>query len=136
MTRALLAGAAFAFAGAIAAHAQPAPAAPAAPAGPAPAAAAPAAPAGAPASAANLKAGAVVKDKSGGTIGSVSRVGKTADGADAVEVNIDGQPVGLPASLLTVADNGDVVAPVTKAQILAAQAKASAGAAPAAKPPG
>ena len=81
----------------------------------------------------------IVHDKTGGTIGSVSRVGKTADGADAVEVNIDGKPVGLPISMFTVAQNGDLVSPVTKAQIQAAAAGAATGAAaapPTPKTPG
>jgi hypothetical protein len=137
MTRALLAGAAVALCTAITAHAQPAaaPASPpaAAPTAAAPQAATPQAPAGAPASAANLKPGMVVKDKAGGAIGTVNRVGKTADGSDAVEVNIDGKPVGLPANILTVAQNGDVVAPVSKAQIQAAAAGQPA--APPAAPP-
>src|SRR5262249_43650939 len=86
MTRVLLAGAAIPLATASTAQAQPsAPAAHGA-AAPAPSAgAAPAAPgaaAGTPATAANLKPGAMIKDSTGGTIGSVNRVGKTADGQD------------------------------------------------------
>ena len=138
MSRLLLAGAALALAAGVSAYAQPAPSSPP------PAAAPSAAPAGVPATAASLKPGMVVHDKAGGTVGTINRVGKTAAGEDAVEVNIDGSPVGLPANILIVAQNGDVVSPVTKDQIKAAAAaqSGSSGAtpppatAPPAAPPG
>ena len=70
-----------------------------------------------------------VKDTTGAVVGSITQVGKTADGTPAVVVNIDGKPVGLPASMFTLAQNGsEVVSSATKAQIEAAAA------APAPKP--
>jgi len=77
-----------------------------------------------------LKPGMPVKDATGAMIGSITQVGQTADGTPAVVVSVDGKPVGLPASVLTVASNGaEATASVTKAQIqgAAAPAKPPAG---------
>ena len=73
-----------------------------------------------------FKAGQAVTDASGGAVGKIARVGKTADGTDAVEVDIDGKKVSLPASALSMSPTGNgVVSSMTKADILAAQAAAT-----------
>lgn len=73
-----------------------------------------------------FKAGQAVTDASGGAVGKIARVGKTADGTDAVEVDIDGKKVSLPASALSMSPTGTgVVSSMTKADILAASAAAA-----------
>ncbi len=95
----------------------------------------PAVPATVPVSAEDLKAGMTVKDPAGAIVGPVTRVGKTADGKDAVLVNIDGKDVGLPASILSKAQDGSsLVSSATKDQILAAAGQTSAPGRPAAPP--
>ncbi len=65
--------------------------------------------------------GMPVKDSSGETIGTINRVGRTADGAPAVELNVDGKPVTMALAALTLADAGDhAVTSATKAQVEAA----------------
>lgn len=72
-----------------------------------------------PATAADFKPGAVIKDPDGATVGTVVRAGAAANGQMAVVVNIEGKTVSLPASLFTVA--GDTLtSSATKAQIEAA----------------
>jgi hypothetical protein len=125
MHRSILLGAALAASCGLAAYAQPTSPQPAAPA----AAAAPAASA-AQSAGAGLKEGMVVKDSTGVTVGTISRVGKTADGSAAVMINVDGKDVGLLAANLTVDPTGaQAVSNVTKAQLTGASA-------PAAKSPG
>ncbi|MDP3747469.1 MAG: hypothetical protein Q8Q88_10530 [Phenylobacterium sp.] len=65
----------------------------------------------------------VVKDSAGVTVGTITRVGKTADGAAAVAVNVDvdGKTVNLASSTLNLSPTGDAaVSSMTKAQIKAA----------------
>jgi len=132
MQRALLIGAALALSAGLA-QAQPAPAPSAAPTA---APAAPAAPAASAAVGAGLKTGMPVKDASGAPVGTISKLGKTADGAAAVMVNVDGKDIGLLASNLTVDPSGaQAVSSVTKAQLTASAATAPPPA-PAAPPPG
>ena len=67
-----------------------------------------------------FKAGMVVKDSAGATVGKIARVGKTAEGTAAVEVNVDGKTVNLAASTLTLSPSGtEAVSSMTKAEIKA-----------------
>jgi hypothetical protein len=79
-----------------------------------------------------LKAGMVVKDTAGAMVGTISQVGQTPDGKPAAMLNVDGQPIAILASNLTVDPSGaQAVSTYTKAQLLA-----SAAAAKTAKPGG
>jgi hypothetical protein len=70
-----------------------------------------------------LKAGMVVKDSAGATVGKITQVGQTSDGTAAAALDVDGKRVVVPASTLTVAEAGDqAVSSLTKAQIKAAAA--------------
>jgi hypothetical protein len=63
----------------------------------------------------------VVKDREGVSLGRISRIGRTSDGHEAVEVNIDGQNLNLAIVSLTVSPSGkEVMSSMTKADILAA----------------
>jgi hypothetical protein len=75
-------------------------------------------------SATTAKPGMVVKDTSGGTVGTVVKVGQATNGQTAVVVNIDGKPISLAANMLTPAGDG-LVCSMTKDQIKAAAAKQS-----------
>jgi hypothetical protein len=117
MTRPLLlVGAALALSVGFAAQAQPPATQPANP----PSATSPP-PADASATASMFKAGMVVKDNAGATVGTITQVGRTSDGTAAVAVNVDGKAVALPASALSLSPAGDAaVSSMTKAQIKAA----------------
>lgn len=68
-----------------------------------------------------LRNGMVVKDSAGMTIGTIMRMGKGADGAPTVSLNVDGRVVTLAASTLTVSPTGrQAVSSMTKAQVKAA----------------
>jgi sRNA-binding protein len=67
----------------------------------------------------------LVKDPSGLTLGPITRVGQTADGATAVEVAVDGRRVSLSPSILSLNASGDgATSSMSKAEIQAAQARA------------
>jgi hypothetical protein len=117
MQRSFLIGSALALSVAWTAYAQPA-----APTGAPPPAAtgapAPPAPPSANVAASALKQGMVVKDTTGSTVGTISKIGQTADGQAAVMINVDGKEVGLLASNLTVDPTGtSATSAVTKAQL-------------------
>jgi len=68
-----------------------------------------------------FKSGMVVKDSAGATVGKVTKVGKAADGALTVAVDVDGKTVDLPAATLSLSPAGDeAVSTQTKAEIKAA----------------
>jgi len=74
--------------------------------------------------AADFRPGMVVKDASGRTIGSITRVDQTADGATAVEANIDGRRVSLSPAVLSLNASGTgALSSMTRAEILAALAR-------------
>jgi hypothetical protein len=76
------------------------------------------------ASTADFLPGMQVKDPSGLTIGTITRVGQTAEGATAVEVTLDGRTVNLSPSILTLDGSGRTASSsMTKAEILAAHAR-------------
>jgi hypothetical protein len=73
-----------------------------------------------------FRPGMLVKDASGVTVGPIRRVGQTADGAAAVEVELDGRAVSLSPHILTVNETGDgALSSMTKAEIKAASARSS-----------
>ncbi len=122
MTRTLLCTAAFALsiAGAAAAqNAAPNDAAPAAATPPTSVPAASAADAADPAK--GLKAGMPVTDTTGQAVGTISRIGRTADGTAAAELSVDGKILPLSLANLSLAPSGDhAVVSATKAQVQAA----------------
>jgi hypothetical protein len=68
-----------------------------------------------------FKAGMVVKDSAGATVGKITHVGKTGDGAATVAVNVDGKTVSVPVSSLSLNPAGDAaVSTMTKTEIKAA----------------
>jgi|RhiMetdeSRZDD1v2_1073273.scaffolds.fasta_scaffold2760476_1 hypothetical protein len=68
-----------------------------------------------------LKAGMVVKDSAGVTLGKISKLGKAPDGTEAAAVNVGGQTINLALSTLTVSPSGkEAVSSQTKAEIQAA----------------
>jgi hypothetical protein len=72
----------------------------------------------------DFRPGMVVRDPSGATIGPITRVAQTADGAAAVEVDLDGRRVSLSPSILMLKPSGDgVLSSMTKAEIRAAAAR-------------
>lgn len=71
------------------------------------------------------KAGMLIKDTQGSTIGSIARVIRTPDGATTISANIDGRKVNLPASTLTPGSDGTAVSSLSKAQITASTAPPS-----------
>ena len=76
--------------------------------------------AAAPSAASSLKTGMVVKDKAGAMVGTVSQVGQTPDGKAAAVLNVDGQPINVLASYLTVDPTGaQATSMYTKAQLQA-----------------
>jgi len=73
------------------------------------------------ATASAFKAGMVVKDSTGVTIGTITRVSQAVDGTAQVAVNVDGKTLTIAASTLSVSPAGDAaVSSMTKAQIKAA----------------
>lgn len=68
------------------------------------------------------KTGMMVKDAQGSTIGPISRVIRTPDGATTVSVTVNGRNVNLPASALTASADGGAVSSMSKAQITASTA--------------
>lgn len=68
------------------------------------------------------KAGMVIKDAQGATIGSIARIIRTPDGATTISANVDGRNVNLPASSLTLGADGGAVSSMSKAQITASTA--------------
>jgi hypothetical protein len=68
-----------------------------------------------------LKEGMSVTDTSGAAVGTISRIGKTADGTAAAELNVDGKTLALSLANLSLAPSGDhAVVAATKAQVQAA----------------
>jgi hypothetical protein len=71
-------------------------------------------------SAAALKTGMVVKDTTGAMVGTITQVGQTPDGRAAAVINVDGQPINILASNLTVDPSGTAATSAyTKAQLQA-----------------
>src|SRR6516225_2274136 len=105
MTKTLLCTAAFALSFAGAAAAQNAPPRDAAPAAATPPASVPAASAADPADPAKgLKAGMPVTDNAGQSVGTIGRIGKTADGTAAAELNVaGGKTLALNMAMLSLA---------------------------------
>lgn len=93
----------------------------ASPTAPAPSAAAPPA-ADASATTSPYKAGMAIKDAQGSSIGTISRVIRTPDGATTISANVDGRNVNMPASTLTLGADGGAVSSMSKAQITASTA--------------
>jgi hypothetical protein len=76
------------------------------------------------ATAADFRPGMAVKDPSGLTIGRITRVGQTPEGETVVEVDLDGRPVNLSPSVLSLNASGDAaLSSMTKAEIRAADAR-------------
>jgi len=125
MTKTLLCAAAFAltFAGAAAAqNAAPKDAAPAAATPPTSVPAASAADAADPTK--GLKEGMSVTDTTGAAVGTISRIGKTADGTAAAELSVSGKTLPISLANLSLAPSGDhAVVSATKAQVEAAAGK-------------
>jgi len=122
MTKTLLCTAAFAltFAGVAAAqNAAPKDAAPAAATPPTSVPAASAADAADPTK--GLKAGMPVTDSSGAAVGTIGRMGKTADGTAAAELSVNGKTLPISMAMLSLAPSGDhAVISASKAQVDAA----------------
>jgi len=130
MTKTLLCTAAFAlsFAGAaVAQDAAPRDAAPrdAAPAAATPPTSVPSASAADPADATKgLKEGMSVTDNAGAAVGTIARIGKTADGTPAAELSVDGKTLPISLAALSLAPSGDhAVVAASKAQVQAAAGK-------------
>jgi hypothetical protein len=123
MTKTLLCTAALALSFAGAAAAQNAPPRDAAPAAATPPTSVPSASA---ADAADptkgLKTGMSVTDSTGQAVGTIGRIGKTADGTAAAELNVDGgKTLALSLANLSLAPSGDhAVVAASKAQVQAA----------------
>ncbi|HTK35609.1 MAG TPA: hypothetical protein VL358_10045 [Caulobacteraceae bacterium] len=123
MTKTLLCTAAFAlsisFAGAAAAQND------ASPASAAPPTSAPSASAGDPADPMKgLKEGMSVTDNTGAAVGTIARIGKTADGTPAAELSVDGKTLPISLAALSLAPSGDhAVVAASKAQVEAAAGK-------------
>lgn len=122
MTKTLLCTAVFALSFAGAAAAQNAAPNDASPAAATPPTSVPAASAAGPADAAKgLKAGMSVTDNAGAAVGTIGRLGKTADGAAAAELNVNGKTLPISLAMLSLAPSGDhAVVAATKAQVEAA----------------
>lgn len=125
MTKTLLCTAAFALTFAGAAAAQNAAPRDAGPASAAPPTSVPAASAADPADPTKgLKAGMSVTDNAGESVGTISRIGRTADGTPAAELNVDGKTLPISLANLSLAPAGDhAVVAATKAQVEAAVSK-------------
>jgi hypothetical protein len=122
MTKTLLCTAAFALTFAGAAAAQNAAPNDASPAAATPPTSVPAASAADPADATKgLKAGMPVTDNAGAAVGTIGRLGKTADGTAAAELNVNGKTLPISLAMLSLAPSGDhAVLSASKAQIDAA----------------
>jgi hypothetical protein len=71
-----------------------------------------------------LKAGMSVTDTAGEAVGTINRIGRTADGAAAAELTVEGKTMAISLANLSLAPSGDhAVIAATKAQIEAALAK-------------
>jgi hypothetical protein len=122
MTKLLLCTAAVALSFAGAAVAQNAAPKDAAPAAAAPPTSVPAASAADPADPTKgLKAGMSVTDNAGAAVGTIGRIGKTADGTAAAELNVNGKTLPISMAMLSLAPAGDhAVVSASKAQVEAA----------------
>jgi hypothetical protein len=68
-----------------------------------------------------LKAGMPVTDNTGAAVGAISRIGRTADGTAAAELNVSGKTLAISMANLTLAPGGDhAVVSASKAQVEAA----------------
>ena len=71
-----------------------------------------------------LKEGMSVTDASGAAVGTISRIGKTADGQAAAELNVEGKTLAISLASLSLAPSGDhAVVAASKAQVEAAASK-------------
>jgi hypothetical protein len=62
-----------------------------------------------------------VTDSSGAAVGTIGRLGKTADGTAAAELNVNGKTLPISLAMLSLAPSGDhAVVAATKAQVEAA----------------
>jgi hypothetical protein len=122
MTKTLLCTAAFVLSFAGAAAAQNAAPNDAAPAAATPPTSVPAASAADPADPTKgLKSGMPVTDASGAAVGTIGRLGKTADGTAAAELSVNGKTLPISLAMLSLAPSGDhAVVAATKAQVEAA----------------
>ena len=68
-----------------------------------------------------LKAGMPVTDNTGAAVGAINRIGRTADGTAAAELNVDGKTLAISLANLSLAPSGDhAVIAASKAQVQAA----------------
>ena len=73
---------------------------------------------------ADFRPGMLVRDPSGLTVGRITRVGQTAEGATAVEVDLGGRRVNLSPSILSVDASGNGArSSMTKAEIQGSSAR-------------
>ena len=73
---------------------------------------------------AGFRPGMIVKDASGSTIGPITRVGQTAEGVAAIEVDLNGRRVSLSPTVLTLSTTGDtVMSSMSKAELQAASGR-------------
>lgn len=71
-----------------------------------------------------LKEGMPVTDSAGAAVGTISRIGKTADGQAAAELSVSGKTLPISMANLSLAPAGDhAVVSATKAQVEAAAGK-------------
>jgi hypothetical protein len=71
---------------------------------------------------AELEPGMPVKDSTGAIVGTISGIGRAADGSSMAVLDVDGQQIVVPASSLGTGQNGQALSNQTKAQLLAASA--------------
>jgi hypothetical protein len=75
-----------------------------------------------------LKAGMSVTDNAGEAVGTIARIGKTADGTPAAELTVDGKTLPISLAALSLAPSGDhAVVAASKAQVQAAAGGKSGG---------
>jgi hypothetical protein len=71
-----------------------------------------------------LKEGMSVTDSAGAAVGTIARIGKTADGTPAAELSVDGKTLPISLAALSLAPSGDhAVVAASKAQVEAAAGK-------------
>jgi len=71
-----------------------------------------------------FKEGMSVTDTAGQAVGTISRIGRTADGQAAAELNVSGKTLSISLANLSLAPGGDhAVVSATKAQVEAAAGK-------------
>ena len=71
-----------------------------------------------------LKEGMSVTDNAGAAVGTIARIGKTADGTPAAELSVDGKTLPISLAALSLAPSGDhAVVAASKAQVQAALGK-------------